>query len=267
MGFVILFNTAIVITFAKQRPVIRKKGPLVEWAAFREPPYSLFAIGIFLALWGAYFAYYYVRHPSPSLPRGHQSNCSGSQITVFAKTAIHLSPSSALTLLMIMNGIGVAGRLIPAILAARYFGAFNTLIPCVFFGGVLLYCWTAVHNVAGLVGWAIVNGFLTNAIQTLFPSTLSFLTTDLSKMGVRVGMVFTIISFACLTGPPIAGALISADGGKFPHAQVFGGSTMLSGTLFIVAARLMQTSLKDTWRSKLGDIFGRSHGGGWERSA
>jgi hypothetical protein len=68
MGFVILFNTAIVITFAKQRPVIRKKGPLVEWAAFREPPYSLFSIGIFLALWGAYFAYYYVRRPISSYP-------------------------------------------------------------------------------------------------------------------------------------------------------------------------------------------------------
>jgi|SRR5579862_8904944 len=67
MGFVILFNTAIVITFAKQRPVIRRKGPLVEWAAFREPPYSLFSIGIFLALWGAYFAYYYVRRPFSSL--------------------------------------------------------------------------------------------------------------------------------------------------------------------------------------------------------
>jgi hypothetical protein len=190
----------------------------------------------------------------------------GSQITVFAKNAIHLSPSSAITLLMIMNGIGVAGRLIPAILAARYFGAFNTLIPCVFGGAVLLYSWTAVHNVQGLVVWAMVYGFLINAVQTLFPSTLSFLTTDLSKMGVRVGMVFTIISFACLTGPPIAGALISAEKGGFVGAQMFGGTAMLCGTVFIAAARLMQTSFKDTWRRKLGDALGRRYGGGWKQS-
>ncbi|KAI9764294.1 MAG: hypothetical protein M1840_008585 [Geoglossum simile] len=188
-------------------------------------------------------------------------------IPVFAKITTHLSPSSAVTLLIIMNGTGIAGRLIPSILATLYFGAFNTLIPCVFGGAVLLYSWTAVHSVSGLVAWAVVYGFLINAVQTLFPSAISFMTTDLRKMGVRVGMVFTIISFACLTGPPIAGALISAEKNGFVHAQLFGGTTMLCGAMFMVAARLMQTNLRDTWRDKLGDVFGRSYGGGWKRSA
>ena len=60
MGFVILFNTALIITFIKPRLAPRPKGPLVEWAAFRELPYTLFAVGIYLALSGLYFAYYYV---------------------------------------------------------------------------------------------------------------------------------------------------------------------------------------------------------------
>lgn len=63
MGFVILFNTILVIVFIKPRLGARPKGPLVEWAAFKELPYALFAIGIFLALLGLYFAYYYVSSP------------------------------------------------------------------------------------------------------------------------------------------------------------------------------------------------------------
>lgn len=60
MGFVILFNTVLVIAFVRPRLAPRPKGPLVELAAFRELPYALFAVEIFLALLGLYFAYYYV---------------------------------------------------------------------------------------------------------------------------------------------------------------------------------------------------------------
>lgn len=63
MGFVILFNTALIFTLMRPRHATRVKGPIVEWAAFREAPYSLFSIGIFLALWGVYFASFYVRSP------------------------------------------------------------------------------------------------------------------------------------------------------------------------------------------------------------
>lgn len=63
MGFVILFNTALIFTLMRPRHAARVKGPIVEWAAFREAPYSLFSIGIFLALWGVYFASFYVRFP------------------------------------------------------------------------------------------------------------------------------------------------------------------------------------------------------------
>ena len=60
MGFLILFNTVMILTFVRPRLQARPKGPLVEFSAFREPVYSLFALGIFLVLWGLYFAYYYV---------------------------------------------------------------------------------------------------------------------------------------------------------------------------------------------------------------
>lgn len=141
---------------------------------------------------------------------------------------------------MVLNSVGVAGRLIPALLADRYFGAFNTLIPCTFFVAVLLYTWIGVSNLSGLFAFTGIYGFWANAVQTLFPSTLSGLTTDLTKMGVRVGMVFTIISLACLTGPPIAGALIQSQNGSFLGAQLFGGTTAVLGTSILVFARVVE---------------------------
>ena len=246
MGFLILFNTVACLTFARPRLQRRLKGPLVDFSAFLDPVYSLFAVGIFLALWGLYFAYYYVSQIQflsliGLLPYNELTRVSSTvQIIIFGKTIIHVSSDTSLTLLMLINGIGIAGRLIPALLADYYFGAFNTLIPCIFSAGVLLFVWIAVTDLPGLFAFTAVYGFWANAVQTLFPSTLSSLTTDLSKMGVRVGMVFTIISVACLTGPPIAGALIQADAERFLYAQVFGGSTMLCGAAILVFARVLQ---------------------------
>lgn len=60
MGLVVMSTSVVVLAVAKTRLAARKSGPLVEWAAFREPTYVLFAISMFFALWATYFAYYYV---------------------------------------------------------------------------------------------------------------------------------------------------------------------------------------------------------------
>lgn len=78
----------------------------------------------------------------------------------------------------------------------------------------------------------------------LFPAALPALTLDLQKMGVRTGMAFSFISFACLTGPPIAGALIEKAEGGYLYLQVFGGCTLMAGFLVLVGARISRTGPK-----------------------
>lgn len=56
-------------------------------------------------------------------------------------------------------------------------------------------------------------------------------------MGSRVGIILTILAFCTLTGAPIAGALIDAEGGSFLAVQLFGGTSMLLGTAILIAAR------------------------------
>lgn len=67
-------------------------------------------------------------------------------------------------------------------------------------------------------------------------------------MGVRTGMCFSVISVACLTGPPLAGALIERDHGGFLFAQAFGGSAFMGGSLTLLAARIAKNGLDFTSR-------------------
>ena len=60
MAFVIVFNSVVALILAHVRLPPRRNGPLVEWNAFKELPYTLFCVGMFLNLWAVYFAYFYV---------------------------------------------------------------------------------------------------------------------------------------------------------------------------------------------------------------
>ena len=162
------------------------------------------------------------------------------QTSTFGREVAGISESGSLTLLIILNAVGIPGRIIPAFLADKYFGAFNVLIPFVAGGAVMLYAWAGVNQTGSFYAFVTLYGICANAVQTLFPSTLSLLTTDLSKMASRVGMVFAVASLACLTGPPLAGRLIDMGHGSYLYAQMFGGSSMTVGCVFLGAARLCQ---------------------------
>lgn len=137
----------------------------------------------------------------------------------------------------------MAGRVIPTFLAPKY-GPMNLLIPLSFVAGLILLCWAGVKNHAGLLAFDVIYGFVMAAAQGMFPPSLGSLTTDLSKMGVRMGMVFSLMSFALLIGNPFAGALITADHGRYTSAQIYAGSTLIAGVVALAAARIARTGLK-----------------------
>lgn len=60
MGFIVLANSAVILALTRTRISRRTTGPLIELAAFADPWYSLFGLGLLLALTGLYFVYYYV---------------------------------------------------------------------------------------------------------------------------------------------------------------------------------------------------------------
>lgn len=218
LGFISLATLTPCVLFLKQRLPPRQSGPLVEWAAFRETPYLLFAVGMFLNFWGLYVGFFYI----------------GS----FSRNVIGVSTDRSIDLLLVMNGVGLVGRLVPNLLADQYTGPLNLLIPFSFATAIVAYCWAAVKDTSGLWAFAVFYGLFAAGIQSLFPATLSTLTTDLKKIGVRMGMVLSVVGVAALIGSPIAGALVVYDGGNYLYAQMFMGSAIVAGGLTLVGARL-----------------------------
>ncbi|KAJ0367081.1 hypothetical protein COL26b_011436 [Colletotrichum chrysophilum] len=219
MGCVITFNATMILCFTRTRVATRKPRSLFDLRAFTELPYTLFAVGSFFALWGIYFAYFY--------------------IGIFGRSVLDFSLTQSLLAIIVMNGVGLFGRVIPALLADRYFGILNTLIPVVGVSGILILGWTGVSSTGGLFGWAVIYGIAANATQSLFPAAVGDLSTDPTRVGTKVGMVLAVVGVACFTGPPIGGRLIAINDGNYLYAQLFGGLSMLAGcgTYVLVACK------------------------------
>ncbi|KAK4990380.1 hypothetical protein LTR50_002554 [Elasticomyces elasticus] len=229
MGFVMLAINSLTISLLRTRLSPRKTGPIVEWTAFKELTYSLYCLGMFLNFWGLYFAYYYVAS--------------------FGRDIIGISSDDSMSLLLVMNGIGVLGRLVPGYFSDHTTGPLNMIIPFTFCSGIVLYAWSGVTTRSGLFAFAAFYGLISAGVQGMFPAALSSLTTDMKKAGVRMGMGFSIVSFACLTGPPLAGALIQYGEGRYLYAQMFAGSTLVCGGLTLVAARIAKTGWN--WKRRI----------------
>jgi MFS family permease len=131
--------------------------------------------------------------------------------------------------------------MVPAYLADRHFGAINVFIPTIIAAAVCIFLWAKVSNLTGDYIWVVFFGYFGAGIQSLFPSTTASLTKDLSKNGTRIGMIFTIISVAALTGPPLAGKLMEVTGGRYLAAQMWGGACLLLGAGLLTAAKLAKS--------------------------
>lgn len=183
---------------------------------------------MFLNFLGLYFAFFY--------------------ISAFARTTIGLPQETAFNMVIIMNAVGLPGRLIPNYFADKRIGPLNLLIPICLVVGILLLTWTCVTTYAGLIIWGCFYGLFAAGVQSLFPVALTSLTSDLSKAGTRMGMIFTIVSFASLTGSPIGGALVQMKGGNYWAAQLFAGLVMVSGACMLGGSRATKVGL--SWKAR-----------------
>jgi len=253
LGFVTMGTGAVAAAFLRTRVPPRQSGPLLELSAFKEPAYALYCIGMFFCFWALYFGFYYVSDLVYCCSFG---GCLDQvkltfflQVGAYGRDIVGISYSESINILLIMNGVGYVGRLLPNYMADRCFGPLNTIVPFGFICGILMFAWSGVHERGGLIAFSVVYGLFAAGIQSMFPATLASLTTDLKKAGVRMGMCFSVVSVAALTGPPLAGALIQSNGGNYLHAQMWAGAILTCGSLTLVAARI--TKIGFTFRKRI----------------
>ncbi|PLB52237.1 putative monocarboxylate permease [Aspergillus steynii IBT 23096] len=216
MGFIMMGIYMPCLIWFKPRLSPRKSGPWIDSSAFSELPFIFFSLSMFLNFWGLYFAFFY--------------------LGTFIRDQV--GGVEPIYLLMVLNGVGVLGRVVLPIIADRWTGPLNILIPTSIAASLLVYCWAAIHSVAGLYAFAVVYGFLAAALQALFPGVATTMTPHPNRTGTRVGMILGFVSFANLTGPAICGALIRQEDGNYLGAQMFAGSSILLGAVMALAARI-----------------------------
>jgi MFS family permease len=230
IGFIMLASNIVTITLYRTRLPPRKAGPLVDWASFRELPYTLYCIAMFFSFWGLYFAFFYI----------------GS----YGRDVLGTSYQQSINLLLVQVCMGFIFRILPSYYADKI-GSLNVLIPFTFIAGIMMFGWIGIHSVGALYVFAVIYGSASAVIQALWPACIGSMsrTQDLKKTGVRMGMAFTIVSFSSFTGPPLAGALIQSRGGSYTYANVWAGTSFFVGGALLVATRV--ALVKWDWKAKI----------------
>ncbi|ELR07254.1 hypothetical protein GMDG_08325 [Pseudogymnoascus destructans 20631-21] len=145
-------------------------------------------------------------------------------------------------LLAILNAGSLPGRILPGYFGDKL-GRFNVMIAmCTFSALVLLVMWLpgtllAPGSAAVYVVVSLLYGFASGAFVGMVPALLGQISPDITKIGVRQGVLFTCISLATLTGSPIAGAILIRQRETYWGLQVFAGVMMTSSVLFLIMAR------------------------------
>lgn len=222
IAFIALGTLSISITIMKQRVMPKQKRKLWDLDAFKDPSYTLYCLGMFLAFASFYGPVYYVQ------PYAIQTGI--------------VTQNFGFYLLPILNAASVPGRIIPNF-AADHIGVLNVLIPASIMTGVMALIWITVHTFSGVIAFACFYGFFSGAFVSIAPVAVVVLTPDLTKLGTRMGQSFFISSFGLLWGTPATGAILSSTG-KWIGPQLFSGILLIATACALFAARSSKVGLK-----------------------
>lgn len=224
MGFLFLvLMTVACLTVKSRLPPQPRPFIFKEYVdSMREPRMILTVMASFFFYWGMFLPFNYVLL---------QAEDAG------------MSPSLVPYLLTILNGVSIPGRIIPALLADKL-GRFNVMIAVSLLSAIVtLGVWIPVNDTAGIISFTVLFGFASGGFISLAPTLIAQIS-DIKEIGTRVGAAFAIQAFGALTGSPIGGAIVAAQGGKYIGLQVFCGCCMLAGLVVFIAARYIQVGFR-----------------------
>jgi MFS family permease len=262
MAFIMLATLGIGIALLRPRLPPRKSGPIIDLAAFKDPAYTSFVIGLALGFMAFFIPFFYAE--SYALNIGADTNIS-------------------FYLLSIMNAAGMIGRLLPNAIADKYVliltknkfkknddnkllernstkklfyrvGSLNVIIPCAFLSGIIILSWISVHHLGNLIATSVFYSFFSGGLMALPPSVLVALSPNLAQIGVRVGMALSVSSLGVLIGSPIAGAILSSQSRSnapdvpgaldYTRTLAFTGVVLLVCGVFMTGTRVIKKGFR-----------------------
>ncbi|KAH8895295.1 MFS general substrate transporter [Thozetella sp. PMI_491] len=229
IAFILLGLSVVPVVFMRPRlPPPRRIRSLVDNSVWTDFSFMSFNIGIMLVFLVLYTAFFYIQ--------------------VFDEVN-HLSDLNFAPYTVTLLNVGsVFGRLLPMYLSDKW-GVLNMTIFCTFASAVLAFGWMGIHNLAGVIVFAIIYGATSGAIVVGAPVSIMTLSPDMSRVGTRLGMVFAFASITVLVGTPIAGAIF----GDFTRDRWlagigYSGAVLTLGTFMMILSWPGVRARKGTWR-------------------
>ena len=112
-----------------------------------------------------------------------------------------------------------------------------------FSGIISLALWLPAQSNAAIFVFAALYGFASGCTLSIIPAMVASIS-DVRKLGVRNGALYSFTAVGVLTGGPIGGAIISDQNGAFSGMKIFCGVTLLVGTVFAVLSRATKVGFK-----------------------
>lgn len=171
---------------------------------------------------------------------------------------VHHDAIRTFYLLAIMNGASTVGRLSSSYLC-DHFGALNVHAAVTFLSSLLVLClWTLAETVPAAIAFVVTFGVFSGAVIGLPPASMAYLLgpdpAAQAKLGQWTGMMYSAAGIFALTGPVIAGHLISTYGNNYLTVQCWSGACM------VLSAACMGVAI--FYRRRASVIVGNGGGGG-----
>ncbi|CDO74353.1 hypothetical protein BN946_scf184582.g2 [Trametes cinnabarina] len=132
-------------------------------------------------------------------------------------------------ILAILNAGSTLGRILPVALAGSL-GVYAMLLPAIAASAGFVFALLGVTGDGGVGAVAALFGLSSGTYVSLIPPLLGTLCTDMSELGLRMGLAFSLVGTSMLVGTPVFGALLDTRGGGervWWRAVVFAGRSYL----------------------------------------
>ncbi|RPD56713.1 MFS general substrate transporter [Lentinus tigrinus ALCF2SS1-7] len=204
-------------TVTSRIPPASKRRPLLpKMDTFRDAPFVTFTAGSFLVLFALFIPSTYIANYS--LSKG-------------------VSPAVSYYIVSAFNAGGICGRILPALLSDAV-GRFNITAPSAFLAGVLcLALWTFADSLPVIFVFAVLYGCFTGALLAMQIPCVTQIS-DIEEVGTRIGVLYSIDSFAVLAGGPAAGAVLDLGHGRYEGMILLCGILHILGSAMILWAKL-----------------------------
>ncbi|KAF9458094.1 major facilitator superfamily domain-containing protein [Collybia nuda] len=136
-----------------------------------------------------------------------------------------------------INAGGLFGRLLPNYLA-DHVGTYNVLIPASFACAALVLAILGIRDAVGAIIVSLLYGAMNGAHISVTPALLSDISTDITEVGIRMGLYFSFMAPAALFGQPISGALLTSEF-VWWRGTIFSGICLIAGSVILVLSRFL----------------------------